>query len=451
MIPDGGENFINGAQILVSVAVGGDHPIWEKETPTPVSAIRRVESHFSPLFDSEAVLPNREFLRRDSRPYFPPYGSDPKKEERIVVKVNRWTQTIPSDFPEKKKKKSVPKSKVDILNGLQGSGPPIQSTAGTSVSKRRKLQNSHFTDPTNPSGSTFVFPTYQPVNVLPQRMGLAPCGSVPSEYRRPQKRKQSKSEVEKEKEKEKPIVDAESSLRKVAFEDRRPGSANSTCSSKSSTSSSRPECARHMQFRGFRKSRNWFSFLSHPQRSEFGRQTNGGEGVKTMDEIAKERQNIKAIKQMSYAAQYQWLRRNPVSIRLGKSKIHGVGVFSNDDIAVGQFIAEYKGELVRNNLVQRREEYYRSKGLGSYMFQMDLSLTVDGTMKGGMARFVNHSCDPNCSAKVIRCEKKKKHIMLIAAKKISKGDELSYDYKMPKERDKIPCLCGSLLCRNFLN
>ena len=85
-------------------------------------------------------------------------------------------------------------------------------------------------------------------------------------------------------------------------------------------------------------------------------------------------------------------------------------------------------------------------------------------------RLINHSCDPNCTAKIITINGEKK-IVIYAKQDIELGDEITYgtlwslfffkavvnffvtiaDYHFPIEQDKIPCLCGSLKCRGFLN
>lgn len=132
------------------------------------------------------------------------------------------------------------------------------------------------------------------------------------------------------------------------------------------------------------------------------------------------------------------------------SNIHGRGLYCMQDISMGEMIIEYSGTLIRPGLCDIRENYYDSKGIGSYMFRIDRQEVVDATMSGSMARFINHSCDPNCYSRIINVEGKKK-IIIFAERNIVKGEELTYDYKFPSEDVKIPCLCGTEKCRKWMN
>ncbi|RXM93163.1 Histone-lysine N-methyltransferase 2A [Acipenser ruthenus] len=98
------------------------------------------------------------------------------------------------------------------------------------------------------------------------------------------------------------------------------------------------------------------------------------------------------------------------------------------------------------------EKYYDSKGIGCYMFRIDDFDVVDATMHGNAARFINHSCEPNCYSRVINVEGQK-HIVIFALRPIYRGEELTYDYKFPIEdaSSKLHCNCGAKRCRRFLN
>ncbi|KAH3692518.1 hypothetical protein DPMN_194360 [Dreissena polymorpha] len=133
-----------------------------------------------------------------------------------------------------------------------------------------------------------------------------------------------------------------------------------------------------------------------------------------------------------------------------RSKIHGRGLFCKRSIDAGEMIIEYAGEVIRNALTDVREKYYESKGIGCYMFRIDEFDVVDATMRGSAARFINHSCEPNCYSKVITVDNRK-HIVIFAMRKILRGEELTYDYKFPIEEVKIPCTCGARKCRKYLN
>ncbi|GAB0097431.1 Histone-lysine N-methyltransferase trithorax [Sergentomyia squamirostris] len=138
------------------------------------------------------------------------------------------------------------------------------------------------------------------------------------------------------------------------------------------------------------------------------------------------------------------------SVGVYRSHIHGRGLFCTRDIEAGEMVIEYAGELIRATLTDKRENYYESKGIGCYMFRIDDNFVVDATMRGNAARFINHSCEPNCYSKVVDILGHK-HIIIFALRRIVPGEELTYDYKFPFEDVKIPCSCGSKRCRKYLN
>uniref|UniRef100_A0A3B5JYT2 [histone H3]-lysine(4) N-methyltransferase n=1 Tax=Takifugu rubripes TaxID=31033 RepID=A0A3B5JYT2_TAKRU len=135
-----------------------------------------------------------------------------------------------------------------------------------------------------------------------------------------------------------------------------------------------------------------------------------------------------------------------------RSAIHGRGLFCKRNIEAGEMVIEYAGIVIRSVLTDKREKYYDSKGIGCYMFRIDDFDVVDATMHGNAARFINHSCEPNCYSRVINVEGRK-HIVIFALRKIYRGEELTYDYKFPIEdaSNKLNCNCGARRCRRFLN
>ncbi|KAK0097527.1 hypothetical protein PV326_001297 [Microctonus aethiopoides] len=89
------------------------------------------------------------------------------------------------------------------------------------------------------------------------------------------------------------------------------------------------------------------------------------------------------------------------SVGVYHSHIHGRGLFCLRDIEAGEMVIEYAGEVIRASLTDKREKYYDSKHIGCYMFKIDDHFVIDATMKGNAARFINHSCEPNCYSKVV--------------------------------------------------
>lgn len=77
-----------------------------------------------------------------------------------------------------------------------------------------------------------------------------------------------------------------------------------------------------------------------------------------------------------------------------------------------------------------REKHYNSIGRDNYLFRVDDQWVVDATIIGGPARFINHSCDPNCYTRIVVHKDGSKHICIHACRDISCGEELCYDYKV---------------------
>ena len=92
------------------------------------------------------------------------------------------------------------------------------------------------------------------------------------------------------------------------------------------------------------------------------------------------------------------------------------------------------------------------QGIGCYMFRIDDHEVVDATVHGNAARFINHACEPNCHSRVVAVDGRK-HIVILASRRVHPGEELTYDYKFPVEDagSKLPCNCGAKRCRRFLN
>eukprot|EP01126_Amoeba_proteus_P009095 TRINITY_DN13450_c0_g4_i2.p1 TRINITY_DN13450_c0_g4~~TRINITY_DN13450_c0_g4_i2.p1 ORF type:complete len:341 (+),score=84.40 TRINITY_DN13450_c0_g4_i2:58-1023(+) len=135
-----------------------------------------------------------------------------------------------------------------------------------------------------------------------------------------------------------------------------------------------------------------------------------------------------------------------------RSAIQGWGVYAKQWIRKGEIIIEYVGELIDTALADKRESYYNQHGIGCYMFRIpDEDSIVDATLKGNMARFINHSCDPNAKTDHIYYNNQTK-IVIYARRDIRPGEEISYDYLFAiDEGDKVPCTCGASKCKGFMN
>ncbi|OAX38050.1 hypothetical protein K503DRAFT_783166, partial [Rhizopogon vinicolor AM-OR11-026] len=154
---------------------------------------------------------------------------------------------------------------------------------------------------------------------------------------------------------------------------------------------------------------------------------------------------------MELSIKFNQLQTRKKHLRFARSPIHDWGLYAMERIARGEMVIEYVGEIIRAQVADKREKVYERQGIGSsYLFRIDEDLVVDATKKGNLGRLINHSCDPNCTAKIITINGEKK-IVIYAKQDIELGDEITYDYHFPIEQDKIPCLCGSAKCRGYLN
>ncbi|KAI0356932.1 hypothetical protein OH77DRAFT_1495189 [Trametes cingulata] len=151
------------------------------------------------------------------------------------------------------------------------------------------------------------------------------------------------------------------------------------------------------------------------------------------------------------SVKYNQLQTRKKHLRFARSPIHDWGLYAMEKISRGEMVIEYVGEVIRAQVADKREKAYERQGIGSsYLFRIDEDLVVDATKKGNLGRLINHSCDPNCTAKIITINGEKK-IVIYAKQDIELGSEITYDYHFPIEQDKIPCLCGSAKCRGTLN
>ena len=139
----------------------------------------------------------------------------------------------------------------------------------------------------------------------------------------------------------------------------------------------------------------------------------------------------------------------PIEIRRAGKK--GFGLFTKKDLKAGEFIVEYVGEVLDEEEYARRKQFYEASAQRHYYFMnIGNGEVIDATRKGGMGRFINHSCEPNCETQkwVVKGELS---IGLFATKDISAGSELSFDYNFERYGDKpVKCLCGSTKCRGLI-
>ena len=129
-------------------------------------------------------------------------------------------------------------------------------------------------------------------------------------------------------------------------------------------------------------------------------------------------------------------------LRLGESKIHRWGVYASEGIPKNRKVTEYTGERISRKETKRRCD---TREL-NYLFTLDNYWTLDGSVGGSGAEYINHCCDPNCEARVI-----KGRIYYYTRRDVQKGEELTVDYHFDAKVEKVVCGCGSLKCRGTIN
>ncbi|XP_072544552.1 histone-lysine N-methyltransferase 2C isoform X3 [Salminus brasiliensis] len=156
----------------------------------------------------------------------------------------------------------------------------------------------------------------------------------------------------------------------------------------------------------------------------------------------------------SKSSQYRRLTSEWKSnVYLAHSRIQGLGLFAARDIEKQTMVIEYLGDVLRTEVAMRKELHYKAKNRKAFMFRIDGEYVIDATCSGSPARYINHSCSPNCVAEVVTFERGYK-IIISANRRVEKGEELCYDYKLglvQNQNQKTPCLCGAVNCRKWMN
>ncbi|KAM7400603.1 hypothetical protein PAMA_005007 [Pampus argenteus] len=153
------------------------------------------------------------------------------------------------------------------------------------------------------------------------------------------------------------------------------------------------------------------------------------------------------------SSQYRWMKSEwRANVYLARSRIQGLGLFAARDIEKQTMVIEYNGTILRNEVAIRKEKVYRSQNRAVFMFRIDSEHVVDATRTGGLARYINHSCAPNCVAEVVTFERGYK-IIISCIRRVEKGEELCFDHQFDtvEGQHKIACHCGAPECRKWIN
>lgn len=128
-------------------------------------------------------------------------------------------------------------------------------------------------------------------------------------------------------------------------------------------------------------------------------------------------------------------------LEVRQSAIHGTGGYARREIAAGRRLIEYVGDRI-----SKEESSRRCEAGNEYIFTIDEQWDLDGKVAWNPARFINHSCTPNCEA-----EWDESRIFINALRDIQPGEELTFNYNYDLEDYKDhPCRCGTMACVGFI-
>jgi hypothetical protein len=139
-------------------------------------------------------------------------------------------------------------------------------------------------------------------------------------------------------------------------------------------------------------------------------------------------------------------------IQVRRSGVHGKGVFALQDLAEGETLIEYVGEIISWDEAQDRHPHDPNDPNHTFYFHVNEDRVIDALHGGNSSRWINHSCAPNCEA-----DEDNDRIFIKAIRNIKAGEELNYDYGLiidepytKKLKAEYPCWCGSAQCRGTL-
>jgi len=142
----------------------------------------------------------------------------------------------------------------------------------------------------------------------------------------------------------------------------------------------------------------------------------------------------------------------PDMVRVRRSRLHGRGMFALRRIRKGTRIIEYVGDRVSHREADLRYEHKDITDNHTFLFIVDRGIVIDGGMHGNEARFINHSCDPNCESVI-----EDRRVFIEAIRTIQPGEELTYDYQIGRDKEDPPnvddifaCRCGAGSCRGSM-
>jgi SET domain-containing protein len=145
--------------------------------------------------------------------------------------------------------------------------------------------------------------------------------------------------------------------------------------------------------------------------------------------------------------------RKTLAYVVRNSTIHGRGVFARRTIRKGSRIIEYRGERISVDEAERRPDSDPDNPYHTFLFELHDGRVIDAAVRGNAARWINHSCAPNCEP----IEDDDCRVYIEAKRTIRAGEELSYDYQLSvagrisaKMKAGYACRCGAPRCRGTM-
>lgn len=147
-----------------------------------------------------------------------------------------------------------------------------------------------------------------------------------------------------------------------------------------------------------------------------------------------------------------FVKRRTRCFAVRTSSIHGRGVFALAHIPKKTRIIEYKGELISEAEADRRYSKRHEHSPHTMLFSIDGGMVIDATRRGNAARWINHSCAPNC-----KIEEEGARVFIDARRDIRPGEELTYDYNLQigerhtkTAKREHACFCRARRCRGTM-
>jgi SET domain-containing protein len=155
---------------------------------------------------------------------------------------------------------------------------------------------------------------------------------------------------------------------------------------------------------------------------------------------------------MRAATRHAGIPKVDLSFEVRRSRIHGRGVYATRLIPIGTRVVEYLGDRISHEEADARYEDKADDDGHTFLFVVDDEICIDAGVGGNAARFINHSCDPNCETII-----EDRRVFIDAIADIQPGEELGYDYQLtwestddPAELALYACRCGAAQCRGTM-